>query len=237
LGRFHHTLNTPAPSGVERGCAASTGRLLGKPPNLTRGCIRPNPPPCPTWPSVDVSAALLYFPDQQAHANKANKQASQIKNKATQKGRGKGTRGKGKGESIAQTRARSCVWAPNARFWKSGATMAEVQRGRVRCGRDTKWGLLPEAVVGLPGRAYCFTRGRQKVGDDQLNTVSRGGGKPMLEPGKKKPSKHESISTAAKQNCPKSQIPKFRIWARKCFPPHPIPKQSFPNFGIWVCLS
>jgi hypothetical protein len=174
--------------------------------------------------------------EQGKQASKPNKKQGNSKGKG-KRDKGKGERGKGKGESIAQTRARSCVWAPNARFWKSGATMAEVQRGRVRCGRDTKWGLLPEAVVGLPGRAYCFTRGRQKVGDDQLNTVSRGGGKPMLEPGKKKPSKHESISTAAKQNCPKSQIPKFRIWARKCFPPHPIPKQSFPNFGIWVCLS
>jgi hypothetical protein len=72
-----------------------------------------------------------------------------------------------------------------ARFWESGARMAEVERGRVRRRRDTTWGLLPEAVVGLPGRAYCFTRGRHNVGDDQLNTVSCGGGKPMLEAGKK----------------------------------------------------
>jgi hypothetical protein len=63
--------------------------------------------------------------------------------------------------------------------------MAEVERGRVRRGRDTKWGLLPEAVVGLPGRDCCFTRGRHKVGDDQLNTISCGGGKPMQEAGKK----------------------------------------------------
>jgi hypothetical protein len=63
--------------------------------------------------------------------------------------------------------------------------MAEVERGRVRRDRDTKWGLLPEAVVGLPGRAYCFTRGRHKVGDDQINTVSCGG-EAMLEAGKKK---------------------------------------------------
>jgi hypothetical protein len=44
----------------------------------------------------------------------------------------------------------------------------------------------------------------------------------------------EIIPTAAQFFCPKPQIPKFRMWARKCFPPHPIPKQSFPNFGIWV---
>jgi hypothetical protein len=43
---------------------------------------------------------------------------------------------------------------------------------------------------------------------------------------------YQSISTAAQKIYPKSQIPKFRIWTRKCFPPHPIPKQSFPNLGF-----
>jgi hypothetical protein len=58
------------------------------------------------------------------------------------------------------------------RFWESGARVAEEERGSVQRGRDTKWGLLPEAVVCLPGRAYRFPRGWHKVDDDQLNTVS-----------------------------------------------------------------
>jgi hypothetical protein len=29
--------------------------------------------------------------------------------------------------------------------------------------------------------------------------------------------------------CLEPQIPKFRIWPGKCFPPHPMPKQSFPT--------
>jgi hypothetical protein len=40
--------------------------------------------------------------------------------------------------------------------------MVVEDRGRVRRGRVTKWGLLPEAVVGLPGRACCFTEARTK---------------------------------------------------------------------------
>jgi hypothetical protein len=39
------------------------------------------------------------------------------------------------------------------RFWESGARVAEEERGRVRRGRDTKWGMLPQTVVCLPGRA------------------------------------------------------------------------------------
>jgi hypothetical protein len=41
-------------------------------------------------------------------------------------------------------------------FWESGARVAEEERGRVRCGGDTKGGLLPKTVVGLPGRACRF---------------------------------------------------------------------------------
>jgi hypothetical protein len=37
--------------------------------------------------------------------------------------------------------------------WESGARAAEEERGRVRRGRST-CGMLPGAVVCLPGRAY-----------------------------------------------------------------------------------
>jgi hypothetical protein len=45
--------------------------------------------------------------------------------------------------------------------WESGARAAEEERGRVRRGCDTK-GMLSEAVVCLPGRAYRFLTAGKK---------------------------------------------------------------------------
>jgi hypothetical protein len=47
--------------------------------------------------------------------------------------------------------------------------------------------MLPGAVVCLPGRAYRLLMPGKNLDDDQLNTVSCGRGKPMLEAGKKIP--------------------------------------------------
>jgi hypothetical protein len=48
--------------------------------------------------------------------------------------------------------------------------------------------MLPEAVVCLPGRTYRLRMAGKNLDDDQLNAVSCGTGKPMLEAGKKTPS-------------------------------------------------
>jgi hypothetical protein len=53
--------------------------------------------------------------------------------------------------------------------------------------------MLPGAVVCLPGRAYRLLVAGKNLDDDQLNTVSCGRGKPMLEAGKKNPSNHAII--------------------------------------------
>jgi hypothetical protein len=53
--------------------------------------------------------------------------------------------------------------------------------------------MLPEAVVCLPGRTYRLLLAGENLDDDQLNTVSRGRGKPMLEAGKGNPSNHAII--------------------------------------------
>jgi hypothetical protein len=53
--------------------------------------------------------------------------------------------------------------------------------------------MLPEAVVCLPGRAYRLRMAGKNLDDDQLNTVSCGTGKPMLDAGKKTPSNHAII--------------------------------------------
>jgi hypothetical protein len=53
--------------------------------------------------------------------------------------------------------------------------------------------MLPGAVVCLPGRAYRLLLAGKNLDDDQLNTVSCGRGKPMLEAGKKNPSNHAII--------------------------------------------
>jgi hypothetical protein len=55
------------------------------------------------------------------------------------------------------------------------------------CGAVLPEGEVARAVwFGLDARAVLLMVGTQ-VHDDQLNTVSCGGGKPMLEAGKKKP--------------------------------------------------
>jgi hypothetical protein len=46
--------------------------------------------------------------------------------------------------------------------------------------------MLPKAVVCLPGRAYRLLMAGKNLDNDQINTVSCGRGKPMLEAGKKK---------------------------------------------------
>jgi hypothetical protein len=76
--------------------------------------------------------------------------------------------------------------------WESGARAAEEERGRVRRGSGT-YGMLPGAVVCLPGRAYRLLMAGKNLDYDQLNTVSCGRGIPMLEVGEKNPSNHAII--------------------------------------------
>jgi hypothetical protein len=84
----------------------------------------------------------------------------------------------------------------------------EVRRGPAR-GR----GCQSRAV--RTGRARRFTHGRTQVDDDQLNTFSCGGGKPILETGKQKNPKvmHAIIDeTKTPKTREKQGFGKIAIW-------------------------
>jgi hypothetical protein len=72
--------------------------------------------------------------------------------------------------------------------------------------------MLPGAVVCLPGRAYRLLMAGKNLDDDQLNTVSCGRAKPMLEAGKKNPSNHAIIdeNTAPKTRRKTRTLKKLR---------------------------